>query len=265
MTGTSLNDGAELLQIAAVGPLPVMSPSSLSIDSRAQQVYQSTVGITESAHWSIEAESIHGITKEEALKGRNVDLVDVEFSNWLIGLGARSKQRLIVPVGFNVGSFDMKFIKRFLPKSFGLFTRRAVDLNGICFSMEGLEYYGEEKSADQWKQLAIQYGRYRLKLTGETKFADAHDAEFDAWVHAYAWEFLKESIRGRDINIGYSETDTDSIQFVIASLRETLTLNEISLSTGIPSEFLRGWSRGGRARNKEWITSLRQLYLNHQN
>lgn len=264
MTGTSLNEGAELLQIAAVGPLSSFAPPRPT-KSQAQKVYQSTVGITESAYWDIEAESIHGITKEEALKGRNAALVDIEFTNWLIELGANQKRRLIVPVGFNVGSFDMKFIKSFLPKSFDLFTRRAVDLNGICFSIDGLKYLGETKSAEQWKELAIAYGRYRLSVEGDKGLADAHDAEFDAWVHAYAWEFLKESIRGRDLRIGYSEADTDSIQSVIASLRETLTLNEISLSTGIPSEFLRGWSRGGRARNKEWIELLNQLYLDRKN
>lgn len=264
MTGTSLNEGAELLQIAAVGPLSSYAPPRL-INRQDQKVYQSTVGITESAYWDLEAESIHGITKEEALQGKTSELVDIEFTNWLIELGANKKRRLIVPVGFNVGSFDMKFIKRFLPKSFELFTRRAVDLNGICFSMDGLKYFGETKSAEQWKSLAIQYGRYRMSVEGDKGVADAHDAEFDAWVHAYAWEFLKESIRGRDLNIGYSETDADSIQTVIALLRETLTLDEISLSTGIPSEFLRGWSRGGRARNKEWIELLNQLYLDHKN
>lgn len=262
MSGTSLGEGSELIQIAVVGPLDfaqlIQSPEQTS-------VFQSTVALSDSGHWSDEAESIHGITREEALLGKTPTVVDNELSQWLSEKNTSSgkKFRRIVPVGFNVGSFDMKFVKKFLPQSYELFTRRVVDLNGICFSMDGMEYNGIPQTAEQWKRLSIAYGQAHWHLLPHNKgsrIGAAHDAEFDAWVHSFAWLFLREGMRSNSLAIPQVASSVVTVELVLTELRVHYSLQEISETTGVPVVFLKGWARGGRATNSEWVRAILEMH-----
>jgi oligoribonuclease (3'-5' exoribonuclease) len=258
MSGTSLSEGARLIQIAVVGPIQLNVNNLVESDF---QVFNSTIALELDAHWSTEAESIHGITQEEALSGREQGLVDEELEAWLQQISGTTNRRRIVPVGFNVGSFDMKFIKKFLPKSYTYFTRRSVDLNGVCFSMDGMERYDLPRTSEEWKELSITYGRFLATSTGETAHLQAHDAEFDAWVHVHAWIFLREAMRGNHLPIPTTEESTPSTEEMLKELRLTLTYSEIAELTGVPEVFIKGWARGGRATNSSWIEAIEKTYL----
>lgn len=48
-------------------------------------------------------------------------------------LSKLQKESSILPIGFNIGTFDMMFIKKYLPEFNKLFSYRAVDLNSIIY------------------------------------------------------------------------------------------------------------------------------------
>jgi DNA polymerase III epsilon subunit-like protein len=98
------------------------------------------------------------------------------LSKW-IGL------RTYSPLGFNVGSFDMKFIERLLPLSSKKLGYRTMDLNAICMFIAlkyNVDYYKVKTSAKKWsKDKAIDFKPRALHGTAEY---DEHHALFDAVV-----------------------------------------------------------------------------------
>lgn len=106
------------------------------------------------------------------------------LSRW-IGL------RTYSPLGFNVGSFDMKYIERLLPLSSKKLGYRTMDLNAICMFIalkHGVNYYKIKTGAKKW---AIKESK-NLKpraLKGSAEY-DEHHALFDAVVAVNCLSYL---------------------------------------------------------------------------
>ncbi len=101
-----------------------------------------------------------------------VDLLFCEFLKSSKFYRAHQKYT-IIPVGMNVGSFDMQFIKKYLPVSASLFGYRSIDLNALVFE----EAIRTDSSFSQIKETA--------KVIG-TSYAHAHVPELGP--HHALWD-----------------------------------------------------------------------------
>jgi DNA polymerase III epsilon subunit-like protein len=139
--------------------------------------------------WSMEAQEVHQFTQED-VKGYGIypSIVDPITANWA---NPGSQRRDFVMVGFNVGSFDRPFIKQTLPLTYGKFSRRSVDINSVIFSMSDTNTQFE-RIKDKAKSYAFE------KMEG--MFNDfknrQHDAEYDAVMSLYCFEYLRTLIKG---------------------------------------------------------------------
>ena len=85
-----------------------------------------------------EAMRVNGIdikTVDDAAR-RPISKVDLEFREWLRSdpFYQEGKTYTLIPMGMNVGTFDMKFVRMYLPKSAALFGYRSIDLNALAFA-----------------------------------------------------------------------------------------------------------------------------------
>lgn len=122
--------------------------------------------------WSDEAEKVHGISRDDAEKnGEHPLVVSARAVVWLaerdVLRGARMDRW---PLGWNVGSFDMPFVRRYMPPLADWFSYRSMDLNAVCeFATVA---HGE------------QFSTLKKKAKQAAELADAraawHDAGFDA-------------------------------------------------------------------------------------
>lgn len=176
MSGTEIQDGARLIQIG------------LALENGAN--YNAFINPGELS-WSYEAEEVHGISQDRLPSFANAEQVDANAYSFLISQGAVPNKRInTVPVGWNVGSFDMPFLKLTLPMTYSLFSRRTVDLNAICFALDGKQ----GRTAKSWKDYS------KIYATEKIGYEDAHDAGWDAKMSLYCFEFLRKAINNEITN-----------------------------------------------------------------
>ncbi len=140
--------------------------------------------------WSMGAQEVHQFTQEDIKSyGIYPSIVDPMTARWA---NPGEQRRDFVMVGFNVGSFDRPFIKQTLPITYGKFSRRSVDLNSVIFSMSDTNTQFE-RIKDKAKNYAFE------KMEG--MFNDfknrQHDAEYDAVMSLYCFEYLRTLIKGQ--------------------------------------------------------------------
>lgn len=175
MSGSELADGARLIQIG------------LYLSSGASYVAYINPG---EMSWDEESAEVHKIPRESLPSVPNFEQVDTNAYEFLVSQGADSKRRNnTIPVGWNVGSFDMPFVKETLPKLNSLFSRRTVDLNALCFALDGKEENGMRVNAETWKKRSKTYAIDKIGSN------DAHDAGWDAKMSLYCFEYLREQMR----------------------------------------------------------------------
>lgn len=177
MSGTDIDAGHKLIQI---GLAKYVNDEVVSIG------YLINPG---EMAWSLQAEEVHQFSREYINKyGLSPDGVDIASSTWA---NPSTQKRDFVMVGFNVGSFDRPFIKQTLPLLYGKFSRRSVDLNSLIFSMSATNSTFERIKGNA-KDYAI------AKMDG--MFNDfknrQHDAEYDAVMALYCFEYLRTLIKG---------------------------------------------------------------------
>ena len=111
--------------------------------------------------------------------------VDIKLRDWLRTSPAyNGRAHSIVPMGLNVGSFDMQFVKANLPKSAGILSYRSIDINTLVMAdalMRNVSY-------NTVKRAAKEVGRsYALDKTQGLGF---HHALFDAWSNVGMFHYL---------------------------------------------------------------------------
>ena len=138
-------------------------------------------------HWTEEAESVHKFTKEDVWgKGYMPDSVDYVLADWA---NPTKFRRDTVAVGFNVGSFDMPFIEESLPELKSRFSRRTVDLNSVIFAMSNTD-----AEFQKIKKAAKDYAREKMDGLFSGFKDREHDAEYDAVMALYCFEYLRSVI-----------------------------------------------------------------------
>lgn len=137
--------------------------------------------------WSYEAQEVHGITQDRVNDFMSATEIDQRAYEFLTGRGLDPKRRAqAIPVGWNVGSFDMPFVKKSMPKTYGLFSRRVVDLNSLCFALDGRKDNGMPVKFETWKRRSKDYAINRIG------YEDAHDAGWDARMSLYCFYYLRD-------------------------------------------------------------------------
>ena len=143
-------------------------------------------------NWTKQALAINKFTHERIWAGPPASDVDQRLYRFLTASGATKGS--LVPVGWNVGTFDMPFVRETLPVTATLFGYRSTDLNSACFLLEG-KGLPESMIASKvptwmdWKAMAKAHARDILRNMGyEIK---VHDAEYDAIEALFAYQRLK--------------------------------------------------------------------------
>lgn len=122
-------------------------------------------------NWSINAEEVHKITKESlALNKYTYDSTEKEFIQLLDKTFGENS--IIIPVGFNVGSFDLQFIKNKMPNLYNRLSYRSIDLNSL-FLFNNLKNYDYNEFISMKKNT-------KLDIIREIKESKEHNASFDA-------------------------------------------------------------------------------------
>ena len=140
------------------------------------------------------AMAVHGIPAERILAAPRAAEVDERAFAFCLAHGGSAAHRTLIAVGWNVGAFDMPFVKDALPRTCSLFSRRTVDLNAVCFTLGGVLRLGG--SSPKWntlKRLAKDAAQAAL-LAGGTA-TTWHDAGYDALASLLAWQWLRDRIR----------------------------------------------------------------------
>lgn len=142
-----------------------------------------------------EALLVNGFTHERFAAGSDASLVDRNLYDWLIDHDV--KGRTLIAIGWNVASFDLRFIKKFLPMSFSLFSYRTIDLNAVCFTMDPVN--GVDKLKKKVKSYAA------ASITSDENW---HDALYDAKAALFAWMSLRNII-----NFHYENLTNENLCF----------------------------------------------------
>jgi DNA polymerase III epsilon subunit-like protein len=176
MSGTDINNGHKLIQI---GLAKIVDGEMISTSALLNPGEMA---------WSEEAEQIHQFSRETIAKdGLTPYLVDENLADWVSK--KVDKQRTIV-VGFNVGSFDLPFVAQTLPVLKNRLSRRSVDLNSIIFSMANTD-----NQFQKIKRRAKDYALEQMDGMFDGFKNRQHDAEFDAVMALYCFEYLRRFIR----------------------------------------------------------------------
>lgn len=133
-----------------------------------------------------EASKVHGFSVERMVAGNRPAVVDDSLCAWLEDRAVSQTRRWAIAIGWNVAGFDMPFVRKFLPKAAGCFSYRTVDLNAICFALDGKHGH----AWDWWKK---QIKKKIERMLGVVRW---HDAGFDAVAGLLAFELLREELAG---------------------------------------------------------------------
>ena len=191
MTGSGSRESgpaAEKYQLIQIG-LATMQigerPEAIVFVPKTLRTYTSDIGYQQ---WNsqVQAMEVNKFTSERIRAGPIPSAVDADAAKWLderVGPGKRD----LHAVGWNVGSFDMPFVARYLPNLFDRFSYRSVDLNSIIFSMADTD--------DEYKAL-----KHKAKTRAESALRvigiepNYHDAGYDAASALMAFKYLREEI-----------------------------------------------------------------------
>ena len=181
MTGADIREGAKLVQIgASVGVAP-------------EEQFCSLIGWAPGEYFADpKAMEVHGIPPEEIHAAPRADEVDDRLYEWCLENGGTAEKRALIAVGWNVGTFDMPFVRDALPRTYGLFSRRSADLNAVCFALGRVaRHSGSFPSWTAWRRMSKRAAEKELTDLGIG--ATWHDAGYDAVASLLSWQWLRKN------------------------------------------------------------------------
>ncbi len=143
------------------------------------------------ADWDARAFDVHGITQER-LKADGLPLREVtQQALDFIMLTSRAWHGERKLVGWNVASFDVPFLRKYLPDVARILSYQSADLNAICFAISqahGISYKGVKRDAQQWSDGMAQ-------MNWEGADGRLHDAGYDSLLAVHAFNYLTGRIK----------------------------------------------------------------------
>jgi DNA polymerase III epsilon subunit-like protein len=256
MTASSLAMGGRIFQIGLV---------SIIKDGNNTPNIQESFTLTfnpgeDEYYWEEEAEAIHGVREEEMLQAISAEEADEAIHNWLVSQGVDARVNPAVAIGFNVGSFDLPHIAEVLPRTYKLFSGRSIDINALCFTLDGVEYKGTSSEWSGWKRMAKKYAERSISLANNSMYTpEAHNALYDAYMHFYAWQFIQAAVKGEPLSIPGIPTRESDVKRALKELANHYNIEDIAKITGVPEAYIKGWSKGGRATRREYMDAIIRL------
>jgi DNA polymerase III epsilon subunit-like protein len=176
MSGVDINNGHKLIQI---GLAKIVDGEMISTSALLNPGKMS---------WSEEAEKVHLFSRSKIEKeGLDPKSVDHQLADWV---SVKPDRQRTIAVGFNVGSFDMPFLSQSLPVLKSRLSRRSVDLNSILFAMSSTD--GQFQKI---KKGSKDYAKNKMESMFEGFKNREHDAEYDAVMSLYCFEYLRSLIK----------------------------------------------------------------------
>lgn len=177
-------------------------PIQLGMANGLASSYSSLIGWEQDdlmAGWSDRSAEVHGIPAQRVTIGKSHSAFAAEtIDGWAVEWLTTALDRDIAPnslvaVGWNVGSFDFPFVKRYLPKLGELFSYRFVDLNAVCFTLAESRRRASMKPDGE---LGYKSWKKRVKRASEEAMGHGewHDAGYDAAASLAAWWFLCDRV-----------------------------------------------------------------------
>src|SRR5271155_3016324 len=112
---------------------PTRQLIQIGVASQTGFVFTSDVGHPHGEfEFDPEARKVNGFTDERVEAGPRPLVVDERLTEWLRARDVKAKRG--IAIGWNVGSFDMPFVRHYLPRSSKLFSYRTIDLNAVCMT-----------------------------------------------------------------------------------------------------------------------------------
>lgn len=188
MSGADLEDGCRLIQI---GVSAWTAEPGGEVDTFSSLIGYPVDYWTEDT-WQAKAESVHGFTREQVAAAPAPAEVDDALYEWLLTHGAVAGRRMLVPIGLNVGAFDMPFVRDALPRSASLFARRCTDLNALLFTFDGWDPIAGQPVRDfaGWKR-SMRVAANTTLAADPSLAGREHDAGFDAAQALVGWWWLR--------------------------------------------------------------------------
>lgn len=210
--------------------------------------------------WSPRAEGVHGFTREQIDVAPKAEIVDEMLVNWMAACGVEEGKARggVIAVGFNVGSFDLPHLEIVLPRTYRLFSRRTVDLNALCFTLDGMPHQGETPVKwSGWKRLAKTYAERVLHEAGAG--GEEHDAGFDALIHLHGWRFLRAAVQGSPLPLPQTPAPALESRDLAMGVLESLGAEAAAEHLGVHPDLIRGWAEGGRCTKAGALEGMREL------
>jgi len=139
--------------------------------------------------WDARAYEVHGITMDKLVEqGRSPyvtskaaqEFIEVHSQVWI------GRRKL---VGWNVGSFDLQFLNRYLPQVARILSYQTIDLNAVVFAAAD----GHGISADDLKNDTKAFGERMTNI--DLPGLGAHDAAWDARAAVHEYNYLTTRIK----------------------------------------------------------------------
>lgn len=114
---------------------------------------------------------------------KRLSKIDLECRQWLQETTGITEQNKLIILGWNVASFDMPFVRKFLPKTAGQINRRSIDLNALCFLEDCRHGRGLQETKGMLKR--------------DIENTNPHDALADA---IWSAKIFEELVKNQEIN-----------------------------------------------------------------
>lgn len=134
---------------------------------------------------------VHGIGHISIRAAESAPMMDDATAAWLESQVHIYRESRLIPVGWNVGSFDMQFINKYLPRLASMFGHRAMDLNSILFDLALQKGWGDEEMST-FKTTLKYHAERQLAASGAYGNAAWHDAGYDAVAAWYTYEMIHQ-------------------------------------------------------------------------
>ncbi len=131
----------------------------------------------ESFEMSPEATRVHQLdlsTRDDKKLPTLVQL-DNTLRDWLTQGKGTPKKNSMIPMGMNVGTFDMGFVRKYLPKTASCFGYRSMDLNAILFLDSMMQGRSFQDTKDAARVLGTSYAHAHVPEL------QPHNALYDAF------------------------------------------------------------------------------------
>lgn len=260
MSAADLSGGGRLIQVGVVAH----TDAAGVLEADGSDVFTSVIRPAGEFAWDEEAAAVHGLTVDDVLDAPAAAEVDAALHAWLVARGASpTGAGSVIAVGFNVGSFDLPHLAAVLPRSAALFSRRSVDLNALCFTLDGATYAGSVPSWTGWKRMAKRYAEAEIAALSSSAEPNAHDAGYDAQLHLFCWRFLRAASQGRPLPQPDVVVPDPESQVLAHKAMSAFGAARAAEMSGVPEAFVRGWAHGGRATRGDYLEALRALVAEH--